>query len=262
MSLIYLGATTLLLIALEQIPQLRFRSSQFFRLYFASDVVYLLTGYLAVASISVAYIVGGSNLIGTTLGVPGLARLNLPIWISVPMALVALDFGQYVAHYLMHRYDWLWEFHKIHHSSVTVDWLATFRSHLVEQILRRILGPLMLIVAGFPVNASLIASGIFIAWAEFNHANLKVNLGFMESVLISPRLHKVHHVPRTSESNLGTIFTFWDRIRGTLVSGALNQEAVFGNGERDYPQTWTRQLLRPLRRVLPTRLAANRVSGP
>lgn len=252
MSLLILITTSVVLIVLEHIPQVRFRQSPFLRAHFISDLVYALTGYVAISSLSLAYIVTGSRLLGESAGLPRLAALNLPFWISAPLALVALDLGQYVAHYLMHRYDWLWEFHKIHHSSETVDWLATFRSHFIEQILRRVIGPLLLIAAGFPVGASLIASGIFIVWAEFNHSNVKVNLGIAESILISPRLHKIHHVPRTSESNLGTIFTFWDRIRGTLVRLGPDDSAVFGNGDRNYPQTWTKQLVMPMFRLVST----------
>jgi sterol desaturase/sphingolipid hydroxylase (fatty acid hydroxylase superfamily) len=114
MSLIFLGAAALLLAILEQVPQLCFRKSPFLRRYFASDAIYLLTGYVAGASLSLSYIMVGSNLIGKTLALPRLATLDLPLWISVPLALAALDLGQYAAHYLMHRYDFLWEFHKIH----------------------------------------------------------------------------------------------------------------------------------------------------
>lgn len=254
MSLLFLGITGLLLAILEQVPQLRFRESSLFRRYFISDVIYLLTGYIAVASLSLSYVIIGSSFVGKTLGLPQLTTLNLPLWASVPLALVALDLGQYISHYLLHRYDFLWEFHKVHHSSPVIDWLATFRAHFVEQVIRRIVGPLLLIVAGFPVSAALIASGIFIAWAEFNHANLKLNLRFLEPVFITPRLHKVHHVPGTMEGNLGTVFTFWDRLRGTFVcadpcEGSV-KGPVFGNGEANYPQTWAAQLVEPIRRIV------------
>jgi sterol desaturase/sphingolipid hydroxylase (fatty acid hydroxylase superfamily) len=253
MSLLLLGITGLLLAALEQVPQLRFRESSFFRRYFISDVIYLLTGYVAVASLSLSYIILGSSFVGKTIGLPQLASLKLSLWVAVPMALLALDLGQYISHYLLHRYDFLWEFHKIHHSSPVIDWLATFRAHFVEQVVRRIIGPLLLIVAGFPVSAALLAGGIFIAWAEFNHANLKLDLRFLEPVFITPRLHKIHHVPATMERNLGTIFTFWDRLRGTFVRAdpgeASARVPVFGNGEANYPQTWATQLVEPIRRI-------------
>jgi sterol desaturase/sphingolipid hydroxylase (fatty acid hydroxylase superfamily) len=258
MTLILLGTAALLLAILEQVPRLRFQKSAIFRRYFASDIVYLLTGYVAGASLSLAYLIAGSTFVGNTFGLPRLATVDLPLWVSTPLALMALDLGQYVAHFLLHRYDALWEFHKIHHSSPVIDWLATFRSHFLEQVLRRIIGPLLLILVGFPINAALLAGGIFIAWAEFNHSNLKIDLRFLEPVFITPRLHKLHHVPGTLEKNLGTVFTFWDRLRGTFVCLDTKDSMVFGNGEPNYPQTWTMQFIEPFWRLTGRRKASYR----
>ncbi len=84
------------------------------------------------------------------------------------------------AHWLLHRVDALWEFHKVHHSSRTLDWLATFRSHLVEQVVRRLVAPLLLLVAGFPLDVIVAAAAIFTVWATFNHSNLRARLGPLE----------------------------------------------------------------------------------
>jgi len=81
--------------------------------------------------------------------------------------------GTTVAHWLLHRVDFLWELHKVHHSSPTLDWLATFRSHVIEQALRRLIAPVLLIVAGFSTDAVVLAGSLFYAWAAFNHANLR-----------------------------------------------------------------------------------------
>jgi lathosterol oxidase len=176
----------------------------------------------------------------------------------VIFAIVMLDLGNYLAHYLLHRSDWLWEFHKVHHSIMQLDWLATFRSHLVEQALRRLLAPVLLIVVGVPIEAVLIASGIFISWAMLNHSNLELNLRFLEPVLITPRLHRVHHLYKISERNLGTVFTCWDRIRGTLVLVETNEKSVFGVGEETYPQGWFVQFVEPMRRIIRLRKAPYR----
>jgi sterol desaturase/sphingolipid hydroxylase (fatty acid hydroxylase superfamily) len=258
MNMLFLGVAGVLLALLERVPQLRFRRAPLFRRYFSTDVIYLVTGYIMVASLSLWYFRAGSNFFGNAMGLPRLASLNLPLWLSVPLALAALDLGQYVAHYLMHRLDLLWEFHKIHHSSPVIDWLATFRSHFAEQVLRRVVGVLLLIVAGFPATAALLAGGIFTAWSEFNHSNLKLNLRFLEPVLITPRLHRLHHVPRTMEKNLGTVFTFWDRARGTFITSDPGDRAMFGNGEPGYPQTWTTQLLEPMLRIMRVHTAQTR----
>src|SRR5215216_11928 len=145
MIMIVLGTTVILLSVLERLPQIRFKPSAFLRRYFMTDIVYLLTGYVAGGSLATLYILAASEWFGSGLGLPRLASINLPLWAAIPLALVALDLGNYVAHYYLHRSDLLWEFHKIHHSSLTLDWLATFRSHIVEQIFRRLIAPAVLI---------------------------------------------------------------------------------------------------------------------
>ncbi len=240
-----------LLATLERFPKIHFKASPLFRRYFASDVIYLLTGFVAGGSVGAAFISWASGWVGDRLAIPRLAVVDPPLWLATLLALVALDFGNYFAHYLLHRSSLLWEFHKIHHSSRTLDWLATFRSHIIEQVLRRLVAPALLILAGFPLKAVTLAGGIFIAWAIFNHSNLRLNLRFLESILITPRLHRLHHLSETENRNLGTIFTFWDRLRGTFIAADAGGNSVFGiAGEIEtYPQGWAGQLIEPLKRI-------------
>lgn len=65
----------------------------------------------------------------------------------------------------------------------------------------------------------------------------------------------------TTDRNLGTILTLWDRLRGTLVTGNA-EPRVFGlPGESEpYLEGWWRQLVEPGRRV--TRQAASSALAP
>jgi lathosterol oxidase len=51
-------------------------------------------------------------------------------------------------HLSLHRFEALWQLHEVHHSSPALDWLATFRSHLLEQALRHFATPLLLVAVG------------------------------------------------------------------------------------------------------------------
>ncbi len=249
----------LLITALERLPRLRFRRSRLLRPYAGTDVVYLLTGYVAGGALGGAYVRAATGSLGAGC-VPWPA---LPFAAQVALALVALDLGNYLVHWGLHRSDLLWQFHQAHHSSRQLDWLATFRSHVVEQALRRVLAPLLLIGLGVPVPAVTVAAGIFLAWATLNHANLRLPLGALEWLLVTPRLHRVHHVPATTERNLGTLFTCWDRLRGTLVLADPPSEVAFGlpRETETYPQDWGRQLVEPWTRVA-RRLGAPAEIGP
>jgi sterol desaturase/sphingolipid hydroxylase (fatty acid hydroxylase superfamily) len=239
-------SSALLFALLERFPQLRFRPVKLMRSYFLSDLFYLLTGYIAGGTLAISYIMKGSNWIETTLALPRLTAISLPLPITVLLALIILDFGNYLSHYLLHRSNILWQFHKVHHSITQLDWLATFRSHLVEQTLRRLIAPLLLIIIGFPLNSVLIAAGIVTFWGIFNHSNLRLNLALLEPIFITPRLHRLHHAGSTSQRNLGTVFTIWDRLRGSLLIKELPADCKFGNGETSYPQTWLYQFFKPV----------------
>ncbi len=245
-----LVTSAFVLASLERLPGLRFRCSPLFRPFFASDGFYLLTGYIAGASLALVYVVTLSTWLGP-LGIPRVASLPVPLWTATVLCLVLLDLGNYVAHTALHRIDALWEIHKVHHSSRTLDWLATFRSHLLEQAIRRLIAPLALIVIGAPLPAIVVAASAFNAWAMLNHSNLALDLGMLEPVLVTPRLHRLHHLPETTDRNLGTVFTAWDRLLGRLVQHDVAPAACFGvpTEVESYPQGWGRQFVEPFRRL-------------
>src|SRR5215216_6725999 len=98
MMLIVLGSMALLLSGLERVPQIRFRPSALFRRYFASDVIYLITGFVAGGSAVIAYFSAASGWLGQSLSLPRLSAAGLSMWVLVPLAIVVLDLGNYVAH--------------------------------------------------------------------------------------------------------------------------------------------------------------------
>ena len=150
-------------------------------------------------------------------GVSTLASADLPLWFLVPLAVVLYDLLTFVSHVILHRVGWLWRVHKVHHSSRVLDWLATTRAHVSEHVFRGIPTQMVLFASGFPTEAVAIGLAVYAAFATLNHSNLRVDLRFLEGVFITPRLHRLHHVPETTDQNFAAVFSFWDRMAGTLV---------------------------------------------
>jgi sterol desaturase/sphingolipid hydroxylase (fatty acid hydroxylase superfamily) len=246
---ITLIAAAALVALLERIPRMRFRSLRFFWSRFVTDLFYLLTGFVAGGHLPSPLSLVGHNSWATGYLFRVFASLSPPLSLSVVLALLALDAGNYAAHYCLHRFVSLWKFHEIHHSSLELDWLATFRSHIVEQLLRRLVAPVLLMLVGFPQNAVMIAGAGFIAWSIFNHANIRLKLHTLEGIFITPRLHRIHHPNDGPTRNPGTIFTFWDKLRDTLDRTEFADESWLGNGEPDYPQVWLCQFYAPIIRI-------------
>jgi len=248
--------TALVVAVAERLPRLARRRMSLLRPHAFTDLAFLLVSWVAIARLTLDWVAWATDALG--LSVFG----GLPLWIESLIALVLLDLGNYLAHWLMHRYEPLWHVHAVHHSSPALDWLAMFRSHVLEQLLRRVMAPVLLIVLGVSPGAVAIASAVFIAWGVFIHANVSLNLRLLEPVLITPRLHHLHHVAASAEQNLGTLFSCWDRLLGRLARHDVARTTPLGNGHADYPQTFAKLLHEPLRRLLADRRASRREHAP
>ena len=248
--------TALVVAVAERLPWLARRRMPLLRPHAFTDLAFLLVAWVALARLTLSWVTWMTDALGVSvLG-------QLPLWVESLIALVLLDLGNYLAHWLMHRYEPLWHVHAVHHSSPALDWLAMFRSHVLEQLLRRVTAAVLLIVLGVSPGAVAIASAVFIAWGVFIHANLSLNLRLLEPVLITPRLHHLHHVAASAEQNLGTLFSCWDRLLGRLARHDVARTTPLGNGHPDYPQTFAKLLHEPLRRLLADRRASRREQAP
>jgi lathosterol oxidase len=237
-----LAAALFGLVMAERLPALRHRRLPFLRPFFATDAVYLATAVTLLALAPPAFASwwqGASSPLSSA-----------PFWLQLGAALLLYDLVSYATHVLLHRSAVLWEVHKVHHSSMRLDWLATYRAHILEHALRILTSAGSLLLLGFPPAVVAAAGSLYGLWAALGHANLGVRWRFLEPLLITPRLHRMHHVPATSERNLGTILSVWDRLCGTLdttPTASLEPLGVPGEVET-YPQAWPRQAVEPLRR--------------
>lgn len=149
--------------------------------------------------------------------------LDFPIWLEMILALLILDLiGQYFVHYLLHKYKWMWKFHMIHHSDTKVDATTGTRHHPGDYVLREIFALVAIIIAGAPLAFYVLYRITTIFFAYLTHANITVPIWLDKSlswIFITPNMHKFHHHferPWT-DSNFGNMFSFWDRLFGTMV---------------------------------------------
>ncbi len=243
MDLPLLALALFTLIAAERSARLRRVPAPFLRPHLASDLIFFATGALG---LGLAMRTGAAQL-AAALGVAPIGAW--PTGVAALTTLAAYDANAWLVHWLLHRYEPLWRLHKVHHASPHLDWLATFRAHPIEHALRHAGSPVLLLLLGFPAAHVALAGVVYAAWAALGHANLHVCWGALEWLLITPRLHHLHHVPETSERNLGTIFSLWDRLAGRLTRRTAPRSAALGvpGEEASYPQRWWPQIREPFR---------------
>lgn len=149
--------------------------------------------------------------------------VNLPAWAELIIAVMALDlFAQYVAHFILHKVKWMWKFHMVHHSDTKVDATTGTRHHPGDYLIREVFAISTVVLFGIPVAFYVFYRICTIFFTYITHANIHMPVWLdkpLSFVFITPNIHKFHHHferPWT-DTNFGNIFSFWDRMFGTLV---------------------------------------------
>lgn len=150
----------------------------------------------------------------------GWIPVDWPWWVRSLTGLLALDGILYLWHRLNHIIPFLWRFHRVHHSDPQMDASTAVRFHPGEFLLATGTSALQMWIVGFdPATYLLYDFGVMLA-VPFHHANLRLPRGWdsaLQWLIITPEIHAIHHSVRPEEtnSNYGTIFSFWDRIFGS-----------------------------------------------
>ncbi len=171
---------------------------------------------------------------------------SLPGAIKIVLAIIVVDFIIYWIHRAQHYSDRLWRTHAWHHSVEHLYWFSGFRTSFFHSFMYAIPSAMIpiLIFKLSPLQAGIGYSiGLLIQFWE--HTNIKVNIGPLKHIIITPDYHRVHHsATRFCRMNLGTTFSVWDRMFGTYVDPRTVPEDVpLGLGEEIDTKKIPRMLL-------------------
>jgi sterol desaturase/sphingolipid hydroxylase (fatty acid hydroxylase superfamily) len=240
LTLIYLVVARL-----ERLPSLRFRALSSPRPFLATDVAWYA---VAVAATAASVFLFRPLLTNMSIGPARTAVAGMPFALKLLIGVVVFDFVSFLVHRALHRYDLLWNIHKVHHSTLQLDGFATTRTHMIENMMRFVPPQALLFLIGMPVGVVAASVAIAAIYGVSNHSNIGLNLHWIEPLLVTPRLHRRHHIPATTQHNYGGIFTVWDRLFGTLVQIDTADSEGFGvPGETNtYPQRFASAFRQPL----------------
>jgi len=99
---------------------------------------------------------------------------GLPMWGILLIGFVVRDFVQWMTHRLLHRFDFLWEFHKVHHSVEEMGFAAHLRYHWMETVVYRTLEYIPLALLGIGLYDFFIIHIFTLAVGHYNHSNISV----------------------------------------------------------------------------------------
>lgn len=222
-----------------------------FRPSWTLDGLYFLVSHLIVQFFSFVSLVPATvarerlmpNAVATTVGA-------WPLAVQVALVFLLADLTQYAVHRCFHRVPLLWRFHAVHHSSRSMDWLAGSRMHLFDATVTRGLA----LVAPLLLGLSASALGVYLAFvsvhAVFIHANFGARLTWLEPFLVTPRFHHFHHAdePEAIDKNFAVHLPWIDALFGTRFLPKGRWPHAYGIAGEPLPESWTGQLLAPVRR--------------
>ncbi|WP_168992068.1 MULTISPECIES: sterol desaturase family protein [Mesorhizobium] len=180
--------------------------------------------------------------------------------------LLAYDISYYLYHVAQHRYPVLWELHKVHHSAEVMVGITKDRVHPLDELMNRAwdgvipgicfgiwsLVSLNLVeLTVFGVNVYIIRNILMMDFVR--HTHFKISFGPLNNLILCPHWHQLHHStdPRHYDKNFGLLFSFWDRLFGTLCVPRPDEDFKFGLIERnvrDY-QSLAGLYIMPLKRM-------------
>jgi len=213
-------------------------------------VVGLIAGTILTATLSIAK--------GKNFGL--LATLPLSPWIKIFLGVVFLDFLLYIWHLVNHVVPFFWRFHQVHHSDLDLDVTTASRFHFGEIAMAMLIRSQLILILGPEILVFIIFDTLVVLTSQFHHSKIRLPI-WLEKIywvfFVPPKMHLIHHstIPEELNSNYGTIFSFWDRLFGTLtVTPRLEKVEIGLNVYRSKEDvSFSKILVMPFRRNLPIR---------
>ncbi|RKF05294.1 sterol desaturase/sphingolipid hydroxylase (fatty acid hydroxylase superfamily) [Tenacibaculum lutimaris] len=194
------------------------------------------------------------SLVGLSVANFQLFDINtFPYWARLLVFFIIIDFVQWFTHTLLHRYEFLWNFHKVHHSVKQMGFAAHLRYHWMEPVVYNSMKYIPLaIMGGFTAQDVAIVHFFNITIGHLNHANINWDYGWLKYILNNPRMHIWHHAKELPEDrrmgvNFGITLSIWDYIFKTDYIPYNGRDIELGfDGDEKFPKDFIHQEMYPL----------------
>lgn len=168
-------------------------------------------------------------------------QLALPQWLIITLSVLLLDMIIYWQHRLFHKVPLLWRLHQVHHADPHVDCSTALRFHPLEIIASIFIKAVVVIMFGIPASAVLLFEILLNGFAIFNHTNIRLPHRLeraVRTILVTQKLHRIHHSQRIDESNsnFGFSVIWWDKLFDSYKENATKCDAEIEIGLSAYPQ--------------------------
>ena len=154
--------------------------------------------------------------------------------LNIIVSYLLYDLMIYFQHRIFHKSDFLWKFHKLHHTDKTLNSTSGFRFHPVEILISMFVKLSFVVLFNLSAYEFAIFELIILCSSVFIHANINSPMfidKFLSNFIVTPRVHWVHHRPNRIEtnSNFGFFISIWDKIFKTYIEkSGFENSSEFG----------------------------------
>ena len=169
----------------------------------------------------------------------GLVKLlRLPPTLEIIFAVVLLDYTLYLWHVLTHKLPFLWRFHRIHHADLDLTASTGIRFHFGEITISVAFRAGQILLIGVSPKAFQIWQTLLFTSVFFHHSNVRLPKSLeekLEKLIVTPRLHGIHHSIEDAEmnANWSSGLTVWDYLHKTFRNDVPQKEIIIGIKEFD-----------------------------
>ncbi len=221
-----------------------------------NDMIIYMVGFFGLCAVTEFIVLKGFSEVGIkSLQVADIRHLN-PV-LQVLIMFVLQDFMEYLAHVILHRVNFLWEFHKIHHAQDELGAASTRHFHWIEMMIFKPLIYIPFALIGYSIaDYFLFQITVQNIWGFFTHMNINVKWGFFNYIFNTPETHVWHHatnIPNKYGVNFASILTIWDLMFG-LYYLPKNKKPILGvEDQKSMPTTFIKQQLYPFKKLFKSR---------
>lgn len=150
-----------------------------------------------------------------------LNQVRLPLALRRAAGVLLLDYTLWWWHWANHAMPLLWRFHLVHHVDRDLDASTAVRFHFGEMSLSVFYRMAQVRLLGVDRTTISIWQTLLLVSILFHHSNLRLPAEIERRLvpwIVTPRMHGIHHSDYANEtnSNWSSLFSFWDRLHGTL----------------------------------------------
>ena len=230
------------------------KSQKIFRKGFWIDIIYMFFNFFLFSIIIVGFYEAFNKLLYDLSGIASnsIALIDLSTFSQISQLIIffiTLDFFQWLTHIMMHRFDFLWKFHKVHHSVKQMGFAAHFHYHWMENILYKPLKVFaVMLIGGFEPEQAYLVHFLTITIGHLNHSNIKLSYGALKYIFNNPIMHLHHHASSSSNNfktgvNFAISLSIWDYIFKTNYIPNENGDTKLGyEGDQSMAKSFFGQL--------------------